>query len=341
VKRIVPFVMVAAMVAASLASPNPASAQSRAVARPATRATGHAVARPSYGYPAYRPNYRYGYPYRGYGYGYPYYGYGYGYPYYGTSFAFGVGIGFGIGFGWGYPYYGYGPYGYPFHYGAWGYPYGGPYPYPYGYYDYSGAARLEVKPREAEVYVDGYLVGTVDNFDGWAQRLNVAPGEHQLVIYLKGHHTFRENVLFRPGATLRVEHVMQPLGPGDAEEPRPVPDRTAARASVRRDPQDYPPPQDYPRQPGDPASAPRRGEPDQPAQSSQYGSLAVRVQPLDAEVIVDGEPWQSPDAGSITLQLSEGVHRVEVRKQGYRTYSAEVRVRRGDSTAVNVSLSRN
>ncbi len=221
-KRIVPLVTVAAMAAASLASPNPASAQSRAVARPATRATGHAVARPSYGYPAYRPNYRYGYPYRGYGYGYPYYGY----PYYGTSFAFGIGIGIGVGFGWGwgYPYYGYRAYGYPFYYGAWGYPYGGPYPYPAGYYDYSGAARLEVRPREAEVYIDGYLVGTVDNFDGWAQRLNVAPGEHQLVIYLKGHRTFRENVLFRPGATLRVEHVMQPLEPGDVEEPRPVPE---------------------------------------------------------------------------------------------------------------------
>ena len=87
--------------------------------------------------------------------------------------------------------------------------------------------------------------------------------------------------------------------------------------------------------------APRRGA-DQPppGQSDQYGSLAVRVQPLDAEVLVDGETWQSPDAGNITLQLSEGVHRVEVRKAGYRTYSAEVRVRRGDSTAVNVSLSR-
>jgi hypothetical protein len=327
--------MVAAVAAASLASPNTTAAQSRAVARPSTQATGHAVARPVYHYPAYRPSYRYAYPYRGYGYGYPYYGYGY--PYYGTSFAFGIGFGF----GWGYPYYGYSHYGYPFYYGGYGYPYGGPYPYQYGYYDSGGAARLEVKPREAEVYIDGYLVGTVDNFDGWAQRLNVAPGEHELVIYLKGHHTFRQNVLFRPGATMRVEHVMQPLGPGDAEEPRPVPDRTAGRGPARRDPQDYPPAEDYPRQPGEPVPAPRRGA-DQPpsGQSDQYGSLAVRVQPLDAEVLVDGETWQSPDAGSITLQLSDGVHRVEVRKAGYRTYSAEVRVRRGDSTAVNVSLSR-
>jgi hypothetical protein len=327
--------MVAAVVAAPLASPNTASAQSRAIARPATRATGHAVARPSYGYPAYRPYYRYGSPY---------YGYGYGYPYYGASFAFGVGLGFG--FGWGYPYYGYG-YGHPFYYGAYGYPYGGyPYgPYPYGYrYDYSGAARLEVKPREAEVFVDGHIVGVVDDFDGWAQRLYVDPGEHELALYLKGHRTFRENVLLRPGATLKIEHVMQPLAPGEPEEPRPVPARTAVRGPARRDarePQEEGPP-DYPRQPGDPVPAPRRGAPEPPVgRSDQYGSLAVRVQPLDAEVLVDGESWQSPDAGSITLQLSEGVHRIELRKPGYRTYSTEVRVRRGEPASVNVSLTRN
>ena len=192
------------------------------------------------------------------------------------------------------------------------------------------------------MYIDGYLVGTVDNFDGWAQRLNVAPGEHELVIYLKGHHTFRQNVLFRPGATLRVEHVMQPLGPGDVEEPRPVPDRTAARGPARRDPQDYPPPQDYPReQPGDPVPAPRRGAPDQPAQSSQVrfaGACACsRSTPRWSSTANRGSR-RTPAASRCSFQ--KGVHRVEVRKAGYRTYSAEVRVRSGDSTSVNVSLSR-
>jgi hypothetical protein len=64
------------------------------------------------------------------------------------------------------------------------------------------------------------------------------------------------------------------------------------------------------------------------------------VQPADADVIVDGEPWESPEAGDFTLQLSEGTHRVEVRKAGYRTYAADIRVRRGETTSVNVSLSK-
>jgi hypothetical protein len=150
-------------------------------------------------------------------------------------------------------------------------------------------------------------------------------------------------VLFRPGSTLKIEHVMQPLAAGDPEEPRPVASGRAPRAPSR---DNYPPDEDQPQdpspRPGDPVPSPRRGVPAPPrgGESQQYGSLALRVQPLDAEVIVDGESWQSPQAGSITLQLSEGTHRIEVRRDGYRTYSSEVRVRRADTTALNVSLSR-
>ena len=339
-KPVVRSLSLPALVVSLLAIPMDGAAQGRAVSRPSTGATGHAVARPVYHQTYYRPYYR---PY--------YYGSYYRPYYYGPGFGFGYAYGgwyggFGLGIGWGWPgWYGSGWYGYGYPYAYGPYPYGG---YPYGYYDNRGAARLEVRPREAQVFIDGYFVGAVDDFDGWAQRLYVAPGEHELAIYLQGHRTYRQSVLFRPGATLRLEHVLQPLAPGDPEESRPEPDRTAPRGQSRPDPRDYPPardyppPQDYPRQPGDPVPAPRRGADEPPpGRSDQYGSLAVRVQPFDAEVFVDGESWQSPEAGSITLQLSEGVHRVEVRKQGYRTYSAEVRVRRGDSTAVNVSLSRN
>jgi len=41
----------------------------------------------------------------------------------------------------------------------------------------------------------------------------------------------------------------------------------------------------------------------------------------------------------VLVQLSDGVHRVEVRKAGYRTYTSTVRVRSGETVAVNVSLS--
>jgi uncharacterized membrane protein len=67
--------------------------------------------------------------------------------------------------------------------------------------------------------------------------------------------------------------------------------------------------------------------------------VAIRVQPADAEVIVDGERWESPEAGDLTLQLAEGSYPVEIRKEGYRPYSATVSIRRGETTSLNVSLS--
>jgi hypothetical protein len=282
------------------------SAQGRAVPRPGP------YYRPSHYYrPYYRPYYYAPY-YRPYYYGpyYPYYA-----PYYGLGFSFA--------FGWG---------GYPGSYYA-------PYPYPYGayHYDYAGSARLQVKPRQAEVFIDGYHVGVVDNFDGWAQRLRVEPGEHTIEIFLQGHRTYRQNVLFRPGATINFEHVMQPLQPGDPAEVRPTPSPSARQRPASHN---------YAEPPADRAPEPRRSPPRNPSQAvvvvepRDYGSLAIRVQPMDAQVVVDGESWQSPEAGSITLQLSEGNHRIEVRKEGFRTYSADVRVRRGETMSVNVSLSR-
>ena len=307
-KRVVRSLILLAVIAAPVIVPAEAFAQRRVVRRPAPRSVVYVSARPSY-YSYYRPYY---------------------YGYYGPALGYYGGYA-----GWYSGWYG----GYPYYYAQY------PYPYPaYRYYrDYSSSARIQVQPRSAEVFIDGYFVGTVDDFDGWLQRLNVAPGEHELTIYLKGHRTFRQNVLFRPGATLRIEHVMQPLAPGDPEEARPAPSGTRPQPRPYGGPSrdDYPP-QDAPRRPGDPVPSPRRGAPEPPrgAQSQEYGSLALRVQPLDAEVIVNGESWQSPDAGSITLQLTEGTHRVEVRKSGYRTYTAEVRVKRGDTTTLNVSLSR-
>ena len=309
---VVPFSIVA-----TLAGTGIASAQRRPVPvhRPVTHSGAVAVPRPYYG-SYYRPYYSYYRPYY-----YPYYGYPY-YGFYGGWYG-----GLSVGFGWGYP----GPY-----YGQYPYPY-----YGHGYYDHVSSARIQVQQRQAEVFIDGYFVGHVDDFDGWSQRLDVQPGEHTLEVYLAGHHTLRQNLLFRPGATIKIEHVMQPLAAGEPGDPRPVPS-PRARPQAQTDPDQQYPDRGYAERPDDrPAPPPRRTSPP-PAdvQSRDYGAIAVRVQPMDAQVLVDGESWQSPDAGSITLQLTEGTHRVEVRKEGFRTYTAEIRVRRGETSSLNVSLSR-
>ena len=255
------------------------------------------------------------------------------YPVYGSSFYWGLGWGWYGGWyapaWWGW----YGP-------GWYGHPYGwyAPYYPPYGYvYDNAGAARIEVKPQNAEVYVDGHLVGRVDDFDGWLQRLHVPPGEHELEIYLPGHRTLRENVLFRPGATLKISGALEPLPAGTPDEPRPTPKASSEQSNPD---QEYPGParRQYP-PPGPPRE--RRDPGESQAAGDNFGSLVIRVQPVNAEVLIDGDRWEPPPAGErLVVQLAEGQHRIEIRLAGYRTYSGTVRIRRGEATPLNVSLTR-
>ncbi len=65
------------------------------------------------------------------------------------------------------------------YYGGYYDPWYGGYPtYPQSSYTSSdeGSLKLKIKPRQAEVYVDGYFVGVVDDFDGIFQRLHVDSG---------------------------------------------------------------------------------------------------------------------------------------------------------------------
>jgi hypothetical protein len=74
---------------------------------------------------------------------------------------------------------------------------------------------------------------------------------------------------------------------------------------------------------------------------ASFGAIAVRVQPADADVFVDGERWEGPaDNEALVLQVAPGTHRIEVRRDGYRGYTAQIDVRVGQTTPINVSLPR-
>ena len=115
----------------------------------------------------------------------------------------------------GYGYYdpwGYGPGGYGSGYGSnsGGY-YGGYYDPWYGGYPTSpqssyssndeGALRLKIKPRAAEVFVDGYFVGVVDDFDGIFQRLHIDSGPHRIEVRAQGYEPLTFDVRVTPDHT--------------------------------------------------------------------------------------------------------------------------------------------
>lgn len=221
----------------------------------------------------------------------------------------------------------YRPYYYRPYYSAPFFGYGAQYPYrpPYARryrYDHRAELRIQATPREAQVYVDGYYVGTVDDFDGFAQRLRVEPGEHEIRIFLEGYRTRTERMLFRPDESYRLRFALEPLAGGDPVEPRPAPAPGAA-----------PPARD----PGHPRAARGQG-----AQARQdLGTISIRVQPSDAVVLIDGERWDWPEGEDrLEVAVSDGSHRVEVHRDGHKPYTATVSVRRGEVTALNVSLPR-
>ena len=140
---------------------------------------GRGIARPGYPY-HYGPRFGLSF-YGGYPYGYNPYGY------------------YGLGYGYGYPY-------------AYGYPYGYDYPYGYGYpagYASAGYAgnsyggvRITDAPEDAAVYADGYYVGTVGDFNGTFQHINLEPGAHHIEIVKQGDQTTAVDVNVRPGQTI-------------------------------------------------------------------------------------------------------------------------------------------
>ena len=134
--------------------------------------------------PPYRSYYR---PYRP-GAGRAFY---YGSPWFIGPYSYGLGY-----------YYGY-PYGYGYGYGYGGYPeygYGGPYS---GYgARLSGGVRLAVAERDAEVYVDGYYAGVVDDFDGAMQRVELEPGPHHIEIRANEVEPVSFDVNVEPGRTI-------------------------------------------------------------------------------------------------------------------------------------------
>jgi hypothetical protein len=178
--------------------------------------------------------YRYS-PYSYSSYGYPSYRV---WPYYGAALGFG---GFGLYYDPFWSVYGYG--GYPYGgYGYGGYGYGG-YGYGYPYQNYlnndgsgtnygapdaappsgsssdavsvqpsaPGHLRLRVEPAAAQVYVDGFYMGTVDDFNGSGQDVNLEAGPHRIEIRAPGYETLTFDVKTEVNRTITYRGTLRPV----------------------------------------------------------------------------------------------------------------------------------
>lgn len=64
-----------------------------------------------------------------------------------------------------------------------------------------GGLQLDVEPRHALVYVDGWHVGIVDAFSGYYRHLDLPAGPHIIELLADGYEPLSAEVLVAPGRT--------------------------------------------------------------------------------------------------------------------------------------------
>ena len=184
--------------------------EANTTARVAVPRASYAANYSDYRHGYYGDNYGHGHYYSGYHHAYyPYYPYYpahyhhyhasyYYYPYYRYPYGYGA---FGVGFFY------YDPYVWAptWYYNGYNYGYGYGYP--------TGEVRLQVMPRDAEVYVDGNFAGIVDDFDGSFQGLRLEEGTYRIEIIAPGYEPLEFDVQIQPGRKINYRGTLLTVRP--------------------------------------------------------------------------------------------------------------------------------
>ncbi len=204
---------------------------------------------------------------------------------------------------------------------VYGYPYGdGYYGYYGGNYSYTGSVTLKIRPEHAEVLIDGYYVGTVDDFDGTFQSLKLEPGPASIEVRAPGFESIKFDIRILPGRKITYEENMKAGTPGPAPKPPPAARRPPARNPVPGVVMGRPVPTESDTEPGPP--------PDYDGQLPAFGGVRLQVEPRNAQVFVDGYfvgTVDDFDSGR-GLPLESGPQDIAIRADGYAPLQLLVRI---------------
>jgi hypothetical protein len=208
-------------------------------------------------------------------------------------------------YGWG-GWYGY-PW-YPYTYPPWGYPL----PPEMIAADWmTSNIKLDVSPKDAGLYVDGYYAGIVGDFGGFFHQLTLPAGPHHAETRKDGYCTLVLDVNLQPGQTITYKRTMERVRPTDVtpEEPPVVSDLA-----------------------GDPE-----------AFLQIPGTVRLDVTPKNAEVYADGYYAGIVDdfrGNAQHLILTPGPHHIELRAEAYGTLEFDVDIQPGQAVDYRNSLQR-
>jgi hypothetical protein len=202
--------------------------------------------------------------------------------------------------------------GYYYGYYGWRSPYWPHYGVTYNDNDF-GSVRLLVNPEEAEVFVDGYFAGMVNDYNGLFQRLQIRPGRHEITLKCEGYRTHRVKVYVPYAQTLKIRFDMKTGNADEISEQEigiPMDDKRAPAADDDTDAEDI---------------------------ENGMGLLRLVVRPDDASVYVDGEARGAARSVS-DLDLPVGMHLIEVVRPGFSTYEREVNIKNAEPKTIEIEL---
>lgn len=184
-----------------------------------------------------------------------------------------------------------------------------------------GVVETAIRPKSADVWVDGELAGEARDYNGRWDRLWLPPGEHTLEFTAPGHMTLRRQVRVPPAGLVVIE---DQLREGEGFDPR-------SSAADEREASPEP-------SSGAPAAAVPEREP-----GLRQGLLHLEVHPADAAVYLDGVFLARADELSRlhgALPVAVGGHTVDVVRPGNRGETKDVDVQEGEPTRISLELKR-
>jgi hypothetical protein len=169
--------------------------------------------------------------------------------------------------------------------------------------------RLDVSPRDAQVYVDSHYAGVVDDFDGIFQHLTLRPGPHLIELRKTGYRALAVEMNLYPGQSVTYRRTLEPASETDRVAAAPGFEEGAAPPS----------PADINAPPGD---------------------VRFDVTPEDAAIYADGFYVGIVDDfnGSQHLLLAPGHHHVSIRFDGYESVDVDLSIDAGHTMTYRASL---
>lgn len=195
----------------------------------------------------------------------------------------------------------------------WGYPPRAYPPYGFGVYTEweSSNVRLDVEPEDAQVYIDNYYAGIVDDFNGFFQRVTLHAGPHLIDIRKPGYRSLVVELNLYPGQTVTYRGKMEKSLDGADPRASNVPLAPGYEEGAELPPMDAPP-----------------------------GDVKLDVSPKDASVFADGFYVGLVDDfnGGQHLRLTIGAHHLVISKEGYETLETDLAVTSEDTMTFRATL---